>query len=257
MSSPDLTLYTDTAPNGVKITMALEYLGLPYKTVTVSISKLEQKEPWFLEINPNGRIPALVDNTGGKQKKLMESGAILLYLADKYDPEYKLSYPAGSDEYYEVLEWLFWQVGGLGPMQGQTLHFLHYCVSKSPEVRSYGVARYQNETRRLFTVLESRLALQKSTKSSPFLVGDHLSVADLACLGWVLADNFAGIASEDYPLLNEWQDMVSGLEGVKKGLEGYGIKKVGQDPELTKIASEYNSKWIKIQFEEQLKLGQK
>lgn len=96
--------------------------------VTVSLSALEQKEPWFLEINPNGRIPALVDNTDGKDVRLMESGAILLYLADKYDPEHKLSFEQGSPEYYEVLEWLFWQVGGLGPMQVSTFCFSHILV---------------------------------------------------------------------------------------------------------------------------------
>jgi glutathione S-transferase len=104
MSTPSLTLYTAQTPNGVKISIALEELGLPYKVVPVDLTANVQKEPWFLEINPNGRIPALVDETKGRN--LMESGAILLYLADTYDPEHKISFPRDSDEYWEMVQWL-------------------------------------------------------------------------------------------------------------------------------------------------------
>ncbi|KAK7202659.1 glutathione S-transferase [Myxozyma melibiosi] len=250
MTKPtDLTLYTASVPNGIKVSTALEYLELPYKVYPIAFSKLEQKEPWYLEINPNGRVPAIVDvDSAGEKTCVMESGAILLYITDKYDPENKLSYPFGSKEYYEMLEWVFWQVGGLGPMQGQASHFLRYCLSDNPDVQAYGVNRYQNETRRLMTVLETRLAKQKATRNSAYLVGDHLSVADLACLGWVLFDTYVGIESSEFPLLEKWQDEISAMPLIKKGLDvptEFRIKQVAKDPELLKQASAAGQSWIK------------
>lgn len=121
-SKSNITLYTDQTPNGVKIPIALEELGLEYKVHAIDISKNTQKEPWFLEINPNGRIPAITDTleVGGKEQqvRLAESGSILLYLIEQYDSDHKISYPRGTKDYYEMLNWLFFQNAGVGPMQG-------------------------------------------------------------------------------------------------------------------------------------------
>ncbi|EFX01446.1 zinc knuckle transcription factor splicing factor msl5 [Grosmannia clavigera kw1407] len=135
-ASSDIHLYTAQTPNGIKASILLEELGLPYKVTAVDISKNVQKEPWFLAINPNGRIPAMTDKfTDGSIIRLFESGSILQYLVDRYDTEHKVSYPQGSKEYYEVNNWLFWQMGGLGPMQGQANHFSRY----APEKIQYGI----------------------------------------------------------------------------------------------------------------------
>jgi glutathione S-transferase len=116
--TPNIDLYTTTTPNGIKISILLEELKLPYKVHKIDLQKNTQKEPWFLEINPNGRIPALTDTfSDGKSIRLFESGSILLYLVDQYDTEHKFSYPKGSREDYEVNNWLFFQMGGVGPMQ--------------------------------------------------------------------------------------------------------------------------------------------
>jgi glutathione S-transferase len=166
-TQPDITLYTDATPNGIKITIALEELGLPYKVEHVDISTNRQKEDWFLEINPNGRIPALTDKfTDGSSIRLFEGGSILQYLAEQYDKDHKISFPQGSRESYEMNNWLFFQHGGLGPMQGQANHFYRY----APEKIKYGIDRYINESRRLYRVIDTHLA--KST--SGYLVGDHV-----------------------------------------------------------------------------------
>jgi glutathione S-transferase len=164
---PDITLYTDSTPNGIKITIALEELGLPYKLEHVDISTNRQKEDWFLEINPNGRIPALTDKfSDGTTIRLFEGGSILQYLAEQYDKDHKISFPQGSRESYEMNNWLFFQHGGLGPMQGQANHFYRY----APEKIQYGIDRYINESRRLYRVLDTHLAKSKSG----YLVGDHV-----------------------------------------------------------------------------------
>ncbi|KAK4192957.1 zinc knuckle transcription factor splicing factor msl5 [Podospora australis] len=206
----DIHLYTAATPNGIKVSILLEELGLPYKVTTLDFSKNEQKEPWFLEINPNGRIPALTDTfTDGKPIRLFESGSILQYLVERYDTEHKVSYPIGSREYYEVNNWLHFQMAGLGPMQGQANHFFRYAPEKIP----YGINRYQNETRRLYGVLNTHL--EKS--SSGFLVGDRLTIADIASWGWVSAHHWAGISLDDFPHLNAWLEKLLAREGVEKG----------------------------------------
>jgi len=127
---PNIQLYTDQTPNGVKIPIALEELGLPYEVHSIDISTNKQKEDWFLKINPNGRIPAITDTItiDGKEEtiRIFESASILLYLTEQYDPEYKLSYPHGSKEQYEVVNWLMFQNAQMGPMQGQANHFFRY-----------------------------------------------------------------------------------------------------------------------------------
>lgn len=206
----DIHLYTGATPNGIKISILLEELGLPYKTTAIDISKNTQKEPWFLAINPNGRIPALTDTfTDGKPINLFESGSIMQYLTDRYDTEHKVSYPKGSREYYEVNNWLMWQMSGLGPMQGQLNHFNRY----APEKIQYGIDRYKNETRRLYRTMETQL---KSSKSG-YLVGDRCTSADIASWGWVSVANWSGVDMSEFPVLEEWVQRMLKRPGVEKG----------------------------------------
>ncbi|ERT02176.1 hypothetical protein HMPREF1624_00474 [Sporothrix schenckii ATCC 58251] len=211
MATPtDIHLYTSQTPNGIKISLLLEELGLQYKVTAIELTKNVQKEPWYVEINPNGRIPALTDtHTDGKPIRLFESGSILLYLTDRYDTEHKLSYPFGTREYYEVNNWLFFQMAGVGPMQGQSNHFLRY----APERIEYGVKRYGNETGRLYHVLDDHLA--KST--SGFLVGDRLTIADIATWPWIASHRWAGQTLDDTPHLKAWFDKILARPGVEKG----------------------------------------
>lgn len=213
MSSPDITLYTVRTPNGIKVSIVLEELGLPYKLHAIDFKKNEQKEPWFLAINPNGRIPALTDAsfTDGKPIHLWESASIMQYLVERYDVDHKLSYPRGSREAYEVNNWVYWQMGGLGPMQGQANHFFRY----APEKIQYGIDRYQNETRRLYSVLETAL---KASKSG-FLVGDRVTLADIASWGWVKAGPWAGIELEEFPALKAWKERLAERPAFAKGAD--------------------------------------
>ncbi|KAK1654939.1 glutathione S-transferase [Colletotrichum phormii] len=193
----DIHLYTTGTPNGIKVSILLEELGLDYQVTPIDISKNTQKEPWFLEINPNGRIPALTDKfEDGKTIRLFESGSILQYLVDRYDKDHKVSYPYGSREYWEVNNWLHWQMGGQGPMQGQANHFKRY----APEKIQYGIDRYTNETRRLYRTMDTAIA----ANPSGYLVGDRVTIADIASWGWVAASKWAGIDLEEFPALKAW-----------------------------------------------------
>lgn len=212
MAAPksDIHLYTGQTPNGIKASILLEELGLPYEVHAIDISKNTQKEPWFLEINPNGRIPALTDTfTDGKPIRIFESGSILQYLVDRYDSDHKVSYPRGSREHWETTNWLMWQMGGLGPMQGQANHFNRY----APERIQYGVDRYINESRRLYRTLDDHL------KKSPsgFIVGDRLTVADISCWGWVASSKWAGIDIEEFPAVKKWLYKLLERPGFEKG----------------------------------------
>jgi glutathione S-transferase len=240
MSRPDITLYTDATPNGIKISIALEELGIPYKTEHVDISTNRQKEPWFLEINPNGRIPAMTDTfTDGQKIRLFEAGSILAYLAEQYDTDHKISYPKGTREYYEMNNWLFWQNAGLGPMQGQANHFVRY----APEKIEYGMKRYVNETRRLYGVLDKHL---QSSKSG-FIVGDHISIADITTVGWVIWSGWAGVDIDEFPTLKKWEEMLSERPGVKKGCDvpkPLNIKEKLKDKSKVDEYAQMASKWI-------------
>jgi len=210
VNEADIHLYTAQTPNGIKVSMLLEELGLNYKVTAIDFGKNEQKEPWFLEINPNGRIPALTDKfTDGKPIRLFESGSIMQYLVDRYDTEHKVSYPRGTREYYEVNSWLMWQMGGLGPMQGQANHFARY----APEKIQYGIDRYRNETRRLYKTMETQL----SKSESGYLVGDRCTIADMSCWGWVAAHNWAGVPINDLPHLSAWIDRMVARPGIERG----------------------------------------
>ncbi|KAF2199102.1 glutathione S-transferase [Delitschia confertaspora ATCC 74209] len=207
---PTITLYTTQTPNGIKISILLEELGVPYKVHKIDISKNEQKEPWFLAINPNGRIPALTDTfTDGEQINLFESGSIMQYLVDRYDEEHKLSYPRGTREWYTTNNWLFFQNAGVGPMQGQANHFTRY----APDIFEYGISRYQNETRRLYSVLNNRL---ENTKY-PYLTGEKCTIADISHWGWVAAAGWAGVEIDEFPALKAWEERMAARPGVEKG----------------------------------------
>jgi len=240
MADSNIILYTDSTPNGIKISMALEELGLPYKVEHLNISTNAQKEPWFLEINPNGRIPAITDTFKDGQKiRIFESGSVLQYLVEQYDKDHKISYPAGSREHYEVNNWVFFQNAGLGPMQGQSNHFTRYAPEKIP----YGINRYQNETRRLYGVLDKHLASSKSG----FLVGDHISIADITNVSWVIYAGWAGVDIEEFPHLKKWEEMLYSRPAMKKGCDvpkPLKIKELLKNKELAEQHAKQGSQWI-------------
>jgi GSH-dependent disulfide-bond oxidoreductase len=191
-----LDLYYWTTPNGHKITMFLEETGLPYKLVPINIGKGEQFQPDFLKISPNNRIPAIVDRDpvgGGEPISVFESGAILLYLAEKTG---KLI-PADIRHRVEVLQWLFWQMGGLGPMAGQNHHFSQYAPEKIP----YAIERYVNETGRLYAVLDRQLSDRE------FIAGEY-SIADIASYPWIVPFDRQGQKIEDFPHLHRWFEAI-------------------------------------------------
>lgn len=264
-----IVLYTDNTPNGQKIAITLEELGLKYETIHVDISTNVQKEEWFLKINPNGRIPAIVDKTPGpngetREKRVFEGSAIQLYLAAKFDEGYKISYPYDSDRYWEVVEWMTWVQSGVGPMQGQANHFFRY----APEKIEYAVNRYQTETKRLYSILEERLKGQKAQSTTaagtdaasagaegdsdgPWIVGGKLTIADLCAWSWIQFAPWAGISFEPFPEVKKWQDKIRARPAVDRGLnEPLGPweneKKIkGGDEELAKHSREWVQKGMK------------
>jgi len=187
-----IDLYYWPTPNGHKITMFLEEAGLPYRVIPVNLRAGEQLKPEFLAISPNNRMPAIVDHTptdGGPPISVFESGAILVYLAEKTEQ----FIPADARGHTEVLEWLFWQVGGLGPMAGQNHHFSRYAPDKIP----YAIERYVKETHRLYGVLDRRLADRE------FVAGAY-SIADMAGYPWIVPHAAQGQQLADFPNLNRW-----------------------------------------------------
>ena len=191
-----IELYYWTTPNGHKITLFLEEAKIPYRLHAVNISKGDQFKPEFLAISPNNRIPAIVDNApadGGKAISVFESGAILLYLAGKTGK----FIPASLRGQVEALEWLMWQMGGLGPMLGQNHHFAHYAPEKIP----YAIERYVKETNRLYGVLDKRLAGRN------FILGKQYTIADMAAYPWIIPDR-QGQDIDDFPNLKRWQSAI-------------------------------------------------
>ncbi len=192
-----IDLYYWTTPNGHKITMFLEEAGVPYRIIPIDIGKGDQFKPQFLAISPNNRIPAIVDtkpDSGGKPISLFESGAILLYLAEKTGK----FIPADLAGRAEVLQWLFWQMGGLGPMAGQNHHFRNYAAEKIP----YAIDRYVNETNRLYGVLNKRLA------DRPFVAGKDYSIADMAAYPWTVSYERQGQNLDDFPHMKRWFESI-------------------------------------------------
>ncbi len=200
-----IDLYYWTTPNGHKVTLFLEEAGLPYKIHPVNIGTGAQFDPEFLSIAPNNRIPAIVDKQpigGGAPISLFESGAILLYLADKNGR----FIPGDVHGRAEVLQWLFWQMGGLGPMAGQNHHFTQYAPEKIP----YAIDRYVRETARLYGVMDKRLA------DRPFLAGDHYSIADMACYPWIVPHERQLQDLADFPHLKRWFDAIAERPGTRR-----------------------------------------
>jgi GST-like protein len=197
-----IDLYYWTTPNGHKITIFLEETGLPYKIIPINIGKGEQFKPDFLAVSPNNRIPAMVDHEpqgGGKPVAMMESGAMLLYLADKTGKFIAKDVQGRAD----TLQWLFWQMGGLGPMSGQNNHFSNYAVDKI----TYAMDRYRNEVNRLYGVMNKRLA------DRPFLAGEY-SIADMASYPWVVPHERQGQNINDFPHLKKWLDTIAARPAV-------------------------------------------
>ncbi|KAI9796961.1 MAG: hypothetical protein M1833_005907 [Piccolia ochrophora] len=246
---PNIQLYTTQTPNGIKISITLEELGLPYAVHKIELQKNTQKEPWFLEINPNGRIPALTDTfSDGKSIRLFESGSIQQYLVERYDKDHKISYPPDTREHYEVNNWLFFLNAGVGPMQGQTNHFVRY----APERIEYGVNRYTNETRRLYRVLDTHL----KSSSSGYLVGDRCTIADIAHWGWIVGAGWAGVDIEEFPHLKAWEDRMLARPAVEKGRhvpDKHTMKEKQKDPQLMEKAAAEARAWIQSSMAEDAK----
>ncbi|GMM33454.1 hypothetical protein DASC09_007790 [Saccharomycopsis crataegensis] len=213
--APYLKLYSLATPNGQKVGIFLEllkpYIKKPIHVTTIDISKNTQKEPWFINLNFNGRIPTLSDvDADGNRTTISESGAILLYLADKYDIERKFSYPPGDPLYYDQLEWMFFQAAGLGPMQGQANHFRVFANEEVP----YAIKRYVDETKRLYGVLELKL---KKTGTG-YLVGDKLTIVDIMCYPWVaLHKKSTGESIQHLPSLSTWLERIAALKEIQIG----------------------------------------
>ncbi|MBI2348614.1 MAG: glutathione S-transferase N-terminal domain-containing protein [Deltaproteobacteria bacterium] len=200
-----IDLYTWTTPNGRKVSVMLEEVGLPYKVHPVNLQKDEQFNPEFLAINPNNKIPAIIDpqGPGGKPLTLFESGAILIYLAEKTG---KLM-PKESRSRYEVIQWLMFQMGGVGPMFGQAHNFFRY----DPQQNSYGVERFNKEVARLYRVMNHRLG------ETEFLAGGY-SIADIATYPWVSRYEMHRTRLEDFPNVKRWFDAISARPAVQRGM---------------------------------------
>ncbi|SAI01756.1 glutathione transferase [Bordetella ansorpii] len=218
-----IDLYYWTTPNGHKITLFLEEAGVPYKIHPVNIGKGEQFQPEFLAISPNNRIPAIVDQEpagGGAPVSVFESGAILLYLAEKTGR----FIPQDLRGRTEALQWLFWQMGGLGPMAGQNHHFSSY----APEPIPYAIERYVKETNRLYGVLDHRLADRE------FVAGEY-SIADMAAYPWIVPHEKQGQKLEDFPHLKRWFDAIAARPATVRAYQK--AKEINVTPSVSDEAS--------------------
>jgi GST-like protein len=214
-----IDLYYWTTPNGHKITIFLEEAALSYKIIPVNISQGDQFKPDFLAVSPNNRIPAIVDHEpsdGGKPIPVFESGAILLYLAEKTGKFMR----AEPRRKVEVSQWLFWQMGGLGPMAGQNHHFSQYAPSKIP----YAIDRYGNETNRLYGVLDRRLA------DRDFIAGEY-SIADMASYPWIVPHERQGQKLENFPNLKRWFERIKARPAVARAYAR--AKEINSQPTVT------------------------
>ena len=206
MSQP-IDLYYWPTPNGQKASIFLEELGLPYKVTPINIAEGDQFEPEFLRISPNNKMPAIVDHEGpdGGPISIFESGAILIYLAEKTG-RFLPTDPRGK---YRVLEWLMFQMGSVGPMLGQAHHFRQY----APETIPYAIERYTNEAARIYRVIDRRLA------ESEYIAADEYTIADVAVFPWLVPHENQGQNLEDYPNLKRWYETVKNRPAVGRGLE--------------------------------------
>jgi len=201
-----IDLYYAPTPNGWKISIMLEECGLPYKVVPMQLGRGDQHQPEFLKLSPNGRMPAIVDHAptgGGAPLSVFESGAILIYLAEKSGQ----LMPTETRARFEVMQWLMWQMAGLGPMLGQNGHFLLYAPEKIP----YAIDRYSREAKRLYGVLDQRLA------GRDYIAGDY-SIADIACFPWIMTHKAQGLTLDDYPNIKRWYATLRARPKLQAGL---------------------------------------
>ena len=209
-----IDLYYWPTPNGNKITMMLEECGLDYTMHPINITAGDQFQPEFLKLSPNNRMPAIVDhdpNDGGTPIDLFESGAILLYLAEKTGQ----FYPTDLRERYSVMKWLMWQMGGLGPMAGQNHHFGRFAAEKIP----YAIERYRSETSRLYGVLNAALDGQS------FITGDY-SIADMACYPWIARYEWQEMDLGEYPNVQRWYEQIAARPATRTGYaKGEAVRK--------------------------------
>ncbi|HWA18577.1 MAG TPA: glutathione S-transferase N-terminal domain-containing protein [Devosia sp.] len=210
MTAP-IHLYYFNSPNGRKITIMLEELGVPYTLIPISMSRRDQYRPDYSVISPNNKMPAIVDPEGpeGKAVPIFESGAILKYLAEKYQRFYGASWA----ERVKIDEWLFWQVGGFGPLLGQKEHF----IGKDREPIPYAVKRYTDETQRLYGVLDGQLSRQ-AARGIDFVAGDGFSIADIAIFGWARKWDDLKVSRADFPMVARWHDSIDARPAVQRAL---------------------------------------
>ncbi|MEJ8840070.1 glutathione binding-like protein [Ramlibacter sp. AN1133] len=220
-----IAVHSWPTPNGHKVHIMLEECGLPYEAIPVNIGAGQQFEPGFLAISPNNKIPAIVDPDGpdGEPISLFESGAILVYLAAKTGR----FLPAGDRAKYEVLQWLMFQMGGVGPMLGQCHHFRLYAPEKIP----YAIDRYTNEAKRLYGVIDRRLA------ASEWLGGAEYSIADIATFPWLRSWQNQGVELGDYPHLQRWFETIAQRPAVQRGVKVLADlrKPITDDPKAREI----------------------
>ena len=237
-----IDLYYAPTPNGWKITIMLEECNLPYKVIPVNLGKGDQFKPDFLSISPNNRIPAIVDHRGpkGKQISIFESGAILIYLGEKTGK----FLPDDFVKRFKVLEWLFWQVGGLGPMAGQVSHFVNYAPN-FPGDHTYSEKRYKNEYDRLLGVMDCIL------KERDFLAGDY-SVADIASFPWITAYKRYEVDLDKFSNVRRWFDDIKSRPAVRKGIDvGKEKRNFGKGMTKESLENMFNqtAKSVKEKFE--------
>ncbi|MDB5485418.1 MAG: Glutathione S-transferase domain [Tardiphaga sp.] len=219
-----IDLHYAPTPNGWKISIMLEECGLPYALRPMQLGRGDQHRPEFLKLSPNGRMPAIIDHDpigGGAPLSIFESGAILIYLAEKSAQ----LLPADARGKFDVLQWLMWQMGGLGPMLGQNGHFLLYAPEKIP----YAIDRYTREAKRLYGVLDAHLADGRA-----HLAGDY-SIADIACFPWIMTHKAQGLTLDDYPHVKRWFAHVRARPQVQAGLAVGKQDKRPMDDQARKI----------------------
>jgi GSH-dependent disulfide-bond oxidoreductase len=218
-----IDLYYAPTPNGWKISIMLEECGLPYKVIPMQLGRGDQHQPDYLKLSPNGRMPAIVDHAprdGSGPLSVFESGAILIYLAEKSEQ----FMPKDARPRFEVMQWLMWQMGGLGPMLGQNGHFLLYAPEKIP----YAIERYAREARRLYGVLDSRLADREH------IAGDY-SIADMACFPWIMTHKAQGLTLDDFPNVKRWYALLRARPKLQAGLAVGKAERKPMDEQARKV----------------------
>jgi len=248
LQNPGLVLLTSQTPNGNKPAAYLEELKASgqiagYTVIPIKLMENQQKEPWFEAVNPNGRIPALLDNREGKKPiRVWESGSILQYLATHYDKKFEYHFE-DPDLETEMISWINFQMGGGGPMQGQANHFFRY----APEKIEYGITRYQNETKRIYGVYEDHLTGKKDGEKKEWLVGGKFSVADMMSHGWIRCSSWAGVDISPFPSLKAWVEKIDARPAIQESLkipEQDMVTKMKNDPSLEEKMQKASSAWV-------------